>query len=82
MSDGLSKLGHKHGGFLEGLHIYSPGYRTGKTKTVGQAFTVKFVTKEDKNAPKVQGNYVCAQAENNQRIMHRHRCKLIRLFLD
>ncbi|KAK2616039.1 hypothetical protein N8I77_002756 [Diaporthe amygdali] len=58
MADGLSKLGHKHGGFLEGLHMYSPEYRTGKTKFVGQAFTVKFAPKEDKDAPKVQGNYI------------------------
>lgn len=40
--------------------MYSPKYRTGETKIVGRAFTVKFAPKEDKNAPKVQGNYVCA----------------------
>lgn len=55
--------------------MYSPGYRTGKTKIFGQAFTVKF-------APKVQGNYVGAQAENNQLILRRYRCKPIRLVLD
>lgn len=36
--------------------MYSLEYRTGKMKIVWQNFTVKFVPKVDKNAPKVQGN--------------------------
>ncbi|KAH7062696.1 ribonuclease E inhibitor RraA/Dimethylmenaquinone methyltransferase [Macrophomina phaseolina] len=58
VSDGLSKLGHVHGGFLEGLVMQSPAYRAGKTKIVGQAFTVKFAPKADTAAPKVKGNYI------------------------
>ena len=58
IADGLSKLGHKHGGFLEGLCMFSPEYRSGPTKIVGPAMTVKFAPKSDTNAPKIQGNYV------------------------
>lgn len=58
MSDGLSKLGHAHGGFLEGINLYSPDFVTGDTKIVGPAFTVKFEPKSNTSAPKVKGNYV------------------------
>ncbi|KAH6951263.1 ribonuclease E inhibitor RraA/Dimethylmenaquinone methyltransferase [Ilyonectria sp. MPI-CAGE-AT-0026] len=57
-SDGLSKLGHAHGGFLEGLVMYSPEFQAGKTKIVGPVFTVKFAPKADATAPKLKGNYV------------------------
>lgn len=43
--------------------MYSPEYRNGGTKIVGRAFTVKFAPKDDKNAPKLQGNYVRAQTK-------------------
>lgn len=59
-SDGLSKLGHAHGGFLEGLVMYSPEFQAGKTKIVGPVFTVKFAPKADVMAPKLKGNYVCS----------------------
>lgn len=58
ISDGLSKLEHVHGGFPEGLAMYSPAYRAGNTKIVGHAFIVKFASKADTAAPKVKGNYV------------------------
>ncbi|KAM5350406.1 hypothetical protein ACJ41O_006911 [Fusarium nematophilum] len=58
ISDGLSKLGHAHGGFLEGLVLHSPEFQAGKTKIVGPVFTVKFASKTDKGAPKVKGNYI------------------------
>ncbi|GKZ73193.1 hypothetical protein AnigIFM50267_009870 [Aspergillus niger] len=58
VADGLSKLKHPHGGFLEGLTLYSPEYQAGETKIVGQAFTVKFVPKDDEAAPKLSGNYI------------------------
>ncbi|KAF2972629.1 hypothetical protein GQX73_g886 [Xylaria multiplex] len=58
IADGLSKLGHIHGGFLEGLTLYSPQFQSGETKIVGPAMTVKFAPKSDKDAPKVKGNYI------------------------
>ncbi|GLA87637.1 hypothetical protein AtubIFM56815_002063 [Aspergillus tubingensis] len=58
VADGLSKLKHPHGGFLEGLTLYSPDYQAGETKIVGQAFTVKFVPKDDEAAPRLSGNYI------------------------
>ncbi|KAK7699171.1 hypothetical protein SLS57_012449 [Botryosphaeria dothidea] len=61
ISDGLSKLGHVHGGFLEGMAMYSPAYRAGNTKIVGRAFIVKFAPKADTAAPKVKGNYLFAR---------------------
>ncbi|KAL1844769.1 hypothetical protein VTK73DRAFT_1824 [Phialemonium thermophilum] len=58
IADGLSKLGHRHGGFLEGLTMYSPEFQAGQTKIVGPVFTVKFAPKDDAGAPKLQGNYI------------------------
>ncbi|CAG7971907.1 unnamed protein product [Penicillium salamii] len=58
VADGLSKLKHPNGGFLEGLTMYSPEFQAGETKIVGQAFTVKFVPKSDDVSPKLQGNYI------------------------
>ncbi|BCS03134.1 RraA family protein [Aspergillus luchuensis] len=58
VADGLSKLKHPDGGFLEGLTLYSPDYQAGETKIVGQAFTVKFVPKDDQAAPRLGGNYI------------------------
>lgn len=55
----MSKLGHKHGGFLEGFHMFSPGPGQDSRRIVGEVFTVKFVPKEDTTSPKYQGNYVC-----------------------
>ncbi|OJI83505.1 hypothetical protein ASPTUDRAFT_65763 [Aspergillus tubingensis CBS 134.48] len=58
VADGLSKLKHPQGGFLEGLTLYSPDYQAGETKIVGQAFMVKFVPKDDEAAPRLSGNYI------------------------
>lgn len=58
VADGLSKIKHPHGGYLEGLVMYSPKFQEGETKIIGQAFTVKFVSKSDKDAPSLPGNYV------------------------
>ncbi|OAL51421.1 RraA-like protein [Pyrenochaeta sp. DS3sAY3a] len=58
VSDGLVKLGLAHGGYLDGLTMYSPQFQSGNTKIVGPAYTVKFVPKSDTNAPKPDGNYI------------------------
>ncbi|KAF2135835.1 uncharacterized protein K452DRAFT_322830 [Aplosporella prunicola CBS 121167] len=58
VADGLSRLKHVHGGFLDGLVMHSPEFQAGSTKIVGPAFTVKFVPKGDTEAPSVQGNYI------------------------
>ncbi|KAL4789675.1 ribonuclease E inhibitor RraA/Dimethylmenaquinone methyltransferase [Aspergillus venezuelensis] len=58
IADGLTKLKYPNGGFLEGLTLYSPEFQAGDTKIVGQAFTVKFVPKDNADAPKLQGNYI------------------------
>lgn len=38
--------------------MYSPQYQSGPTRVAGKVFTVKFAPKDDKDAPKLQGNYV------------------------
>ena len=58
MADGLVKLGHAHGGFLEGLTLYSPEFQTGPHKLVGRAFTVKFVAKSDTTSAALEKHYV------------------------
>lgn len=58
ISDGLRKLGHTNGGFLEGLELYSPEFQRGKSRLVGPAFTVKFAPISDSAAPKLVGSYV------------------------
>lgn len=58
IADGLSKLGHVHGGFQDGLSLYSPEFQAGETKIIGRAFTVKFASKSDTSAPKLNTNYV------------------------
>lgn len=59
IADGLSRLKHRHGGFLECLTMYSPHFQSGPTKIAGPVFTVKFAPKNDVVAPKVSGHYVC-----------------------
>lgn len=54
----MSQLGHAHGGYLDGITLYSPEYQSGPTKIIGKAMTVKFVPKADIDAPSLQGNYV------------------------
>lgn len=58
IADGLSALKHPHGGFLDGLTMYSPALQSGATKIAGPAFTVRFVPKADTESPSIQGNYV------------------------
>ncbi|KAF2629846.1 RraA-like protein [Macroventuria anomochaeta] len=58
IADGLVKLSQPHGGFLDGLTMYSPQYQSEGIKIVGPAYTVKFVPKADTNAPKPKGNYI------------------------
>ncbi|OAP56113.1 hypothetical protein AYL99_09292 [Fonsecaea erecta] len=58
VADGLTKIKHHCGGYLEGLVMYSPKFQDGDTKIVGQAFTVKFVPKSDTNAPSLNGHYL------------------------
>ncbi|KIW09770.1 hypothetical protein PV08_11870 [Exophiala spinifera] len=58
VADGLSKIKHPYGGYLEGLVMYSPKLQEGDTKIIGQAFTVKFVPKSDKQAPSISGHYI------------------------
>ena len=58
IADSLSKLGQVHGGFLEGLTMYSPEFQAGSTKIFGNVFTVKFVPKSDTVSPQLSGNYV------------------------
>jgi hypothetical protein len=58
VADGLSKLSHPHGGFLEGLTMYSPTFQSGPTRIIGPVFTVKFVPKSDDEAPRIKGHYV------------------------
>ncbi|KAN0085001.1 Ribonuclease E inhibitor RraA/Dimethylmenaquinone methyltransferase [Elaphomyces granulatus] len=58
IADGLSRLKHRHGGFLECLTMYSPHFQSGPTKIAGPVFTVKFAPKNDAVAPKISGHYI------------------------
>ncbi|KKP04641.1 hypothetical protein THAR02_03254 [Trichoderma harzianum] len=46
VADALSKLGYAHGGFLCDLTMYSPTMQSGKTKIIGQAYTIDTVPKD------------------------------------
>lgn len=65
IADGLTRLKHLNGGFLEGLTLYSPHFQSGSTKIVGPAYTVKFVPKSDIVAPILSGHYVSLLAALN-----------------
>ncbi|KAH8689582.1 Malate/L-lactate dehydrogenase [Talaromyces proteolyticus] len=58
VADGLSQINHEHGGYLEGIIMYSPEFQGGDTKVVGRAFTVKFVSSRETELPKLPGNYI------------------------
>ncbi|KAL4812134.1 ribonuclease E inhibitor RraA/Dimethylmenaquinone methyltransferase [Aspergillus spinulosporus] len=45
-------------GLPGGTHPLLSEFQAGDTKIVGQAFTVKFVSKTDEAAPKLSGNYI------------------------
>ncbi|KAF4470742.1 Ribonuclease e inhibitor rraa dimethylmenaquinone methyltransferase [Fusarium albosuccineum] len=52
IGDALVKLKYPYGGFLDGIHMWSPAHRSGTQKAIGQAVTVKMVTMSDTSAPK------------------------------
>ena len=58
VSDALLKLNHPHGGFLSNITLWSPERQAGSTKTIGPAYTVRYVLKTDVDAPKFDGHYV------------------------
>jgi hypothetical protein len=47
--------------------MFSPKFQAGETKVVGQAFTVKFVSVDDVDAPKLSGNYVCTHLHDDSK---------------
>ncbi|KAL8905187.1 MAG: hypothetical protein Q9207_002779 [Kuettlingeria erythrocarpa] len=58
VSDALLKLNHPHGGFLSGLTLWSPRRQEGPTRMVGQAFTVRYVPKDEEPMAKQEGHYI------------------------
>ncbi|KAF4124317.1 Demethylmenaquinone methyltransferase [Geosmithia morbida] len=52
IGDALVKLKYPYGGFLDGLSMWSPEQRTGTTKILGPAVTVKMVPASDTASPK------------------------------
>ncbi|OAA66456.1 RraA-like protein [Niveomyces insectorum RCEF 264] len=57
VSDALSKLKYRNGGFLSGLTLWSPRRQEGATKIVGPAYTVQYARLDDP-APKHPTHYI------------------------
>ncbi|KAI8662128.1 hypothetical protein NCS56_01016300 [Fusarium sp. Ph1] len=57
IGDALVKLKYPYGGFLDGIHMWSPAHRSGPHRTIGQAITVKMVTMSDTDAPKPEKHF-------------------------
>lgn len=51
IGDALVKLGVPYGGFLSGLHMWSPTRQAGTHKIFGPAYTVQMVDAKDKTSP-------------------------------
>lgn len=51
IGDALVKLGFRHGGYLSGLQMYSPGSNGTVAKIFGPAYTVRMVPASDKTSP-------------------------------
>ncbi|KAM0415719.1 hypothetical protein ACHAPT_013335 [Fusarium lateritium] len=56
IGDALVKLKYPYGGFLDGIHMWSPTHRSGPHRTIGQTITVKMVTM-DTEAPKPEKHF-------------------------
>ncbi|KAI8711084.1 hypothetical protein NCS52_01483800 [Fusarium sp. LHS14.1] len=50
--DALVKLKYLYGGFLDGIHMWSPQIRSGSARIMGPAVTVKMVEASNTTAPK------------------------------
>ncbi|KAJ4311045.1 hypothetical protein N0V84_010659 [Fusarium piperis] len=68
IGDALVKLKHPYGGFLDGIHMWSPSHRSGPHRTIGQAITVKMVTMNDTDAPKPERHF--ADCDEPGKIMY------------
>ncbi|CAP93248.1 hypothetical protein E8E15_004100 [Penicillium rubens] len=51
IGDALVSLGLRHGGYLSGLKMYSPGSNGAVAKIFGPAYTVRMVPASDKTSP-------------------------------
>lgn len=51
IGDALVKIGLRHGGYLSGLTMYSPGSNGTISKIFGPAYTVRMVPAADKSSP-------------------------------
>lgn len=51
IGDALVKLKVPHGGYLSGLHMFSPTYRSGSAKICGPAHTIRMVPASDATSP-------------------------------
>ncbi|KAM0418746.1 hypothetical protein ACHAPT_012344 [Fusarium lateritium] len=51
IGDALVKLKYPYGGFLDGIHMWSPHMRSGSTRIMGPAVTVKMVEASNTTAP-------------------------------
>ncbi|KAM0190721.1 hypothetical protein ACHAPI_009247 [Fusarium lateritium] len=52
IGDALVKLKYPYGGFLDGIHMWSPDMRSGPAKIIGPAVTVKMVEASNTTSPK------------------------------
>ncbi|KAH8879516.1 RraA-like protein [Thozetella sp. PMI_491] len=64
VSDALTKLKYRNGGFLSGLTMWSPHHVEGETKIVGPAYTVQYAFNEDP-APKHPTHYIDSVPEGS-----------------
>ncbi|KAI9151240.1 DBH-like monooxygenase protein 1 [Paramyrothecium foliicola] len=52
IGDALVRLNVRHGGYLSGLKMFSPGENAGTSKIFGPAYTVRMVAASDSTSPK------------------------------
>ncbi|RGP63189.1 mitochondrial dna replication [Fusarium sporotrichioides] len=64
IGDALVKLKYPHGGFLDGIHMWSPRMRSCSTRIIGSAVTVKMVEASNNKAPKLARHFADCNRPN------------------
>ncbi|KAG8970224.1 hypothetical protein FRC03_010414 [Tulasnella sp. 419] len=65
VSDALTKLGIRGGGFIPDIKMYSPSMDNVETSMCGPAYTVKMVPASDKTSPSLQEHFVDTAPEGS-----------------
>ncbi|KAH7126636.1 ribonuclease E inhibitor RraA/Dimethylmenaquinone methyltransferase [Dendryphion nanum] len=57
IGDALVRLNVRHGGYLSGLKMYSPGKEASTSKIFGPAYTIRMVPASDTSSPKLSKHF-------------------------